>query len=161
MSTDSLFGTTFFDDSTLTGTSRQITGLTNARAYYWRVRAKNAGGTSAYSTRWRFSIGLTGVSEGQEVPAEFRLLQNYPNPFNPTTEIRFDLPEASQVFLAIYDMLGREVSRLAEGYHEAGHSTIVWNAAGQASGVYLVRFTVSDGTGKIRFMQASKLVLMK
>ena len=161
VSADSLFGTAFFDDSTLTATSRQISGLVNARTYYWRVRAKNPTGTSAYSTRWQFSISLTAVDENQQAPGEFSMLQNYPNPFNPSTEIRFDLPEPARVSLTIYDMLGREISRLADGYREAGHNSIVWNAAGQASGVYLALFTASDGTGKVKFTQTSKLVLMK
>ncbi|MEX1139759.1 MAG: ice-binding family protein [Bacteroidota bacterium] len=50
-------GPTFvFDDSTITGLSQPISGLTNGATYYWRVNAKNSGGTSAYSEVWRFVV---------------------------------------------------------------------------------------------------------
>jgi hypothetical protein len=54
--TSSSFATTVFNDSTITGLSQPIAGLTNGRTYYWRVNAKNSGGTSVYSTTWRFIV---------------------------------------------------------------------------------------------------------
>jgi hypothetical protein len=55
LSTSSLFLTTIVDDSTLTGTSRQVGPLSNNVTYYWRVRARNAGGTTPYSSTWSFT----------------------------------------------------------------------------------------------------------
>ena len=55
--TSTVFASTVFDDSTLTGLSQQITNLTYDMTYYWRVSATNSGGTSTYSTIWRFKIG--------------------------------------------------------------------------------------------------------
>jgi hypothetical protein len=55
LSTDSLFGSFIVNDSTITVTSRVVTGLTNLTKYYWRVNAKNAGGTSGYSAVWNFT----------------------------------------------------------------------------------------------------------
>jgi len=55
VSTDVGFGTTVYNDSTRTGLSQPITGLTIGTTYYWRVNAKNSGGTSAYSTIWSFT----------------------------------------------------------------------------------------------------------
>jgi len=55
VSTSNTFATTIYNDSTITGTSQPITGLTVGTIYYWRVNAKNAGGTSAYSTVWSFT----------------------------------------------------------------------------------------------------------
>ncbi len=55
VSTSSTFATTVVDDSTLATTSRQVSGLTNTTTYYWRVNAKNTGGTSAYSSTWNFA----------------------------------------------------------------------------------------------------------
>lgn len=51
VSTSISFAATVYNDSTLTGTSQLVTGLAVGTTYYWRVNAKNAAGTSAYSTR--------------------------------------------------------------------------------------------------------------
>jgi hypothetical protein len=55
VSADSAFGSFVVNDSTLTDTTKAMTGLSNLVKYYWRVNAKNAGGTSAYSTRRAFT----------------------------------------------------------------------------------------------------------
>jgi len=55
VATDSLFAARAFDDSTITGTSRQVASLNNSTTYYWRVRAKNIGGTSGWSSVWHFT----------------------------------------------------------------------------------------------------------
>ena len=73
------------------------------------------------------------------VPKAYVLHAAYPNPFNPSTEIRFDLPEASDVRLAVYDVTGREVTRLADGPMGAGSHRVRFEAAGLPSGVYLYR----------------------
>ncbi len=84
-------------------------------------------------------------SEGiQVIPRRFLLEQNYPNPFNPTTQIRYQLPEASYVDIAIYDVLGRRVEVLADNIVEAGHRSAVWDAKDMASGIYFVRMKAGD-----------------
>src|SRR5690606_12317479 len=45
-----------------------------------------------------------------EIPLQVELSQNYPNPFNPTTQISFNLPQAMEIRLAVYDLIGREVA---------------------------------------------------
>lgn len=55
VSTSNTFGTTFYNDSTLTGTSQMVSGLAPATSYYWRVNAKISGGSGAYSSVWRFT----------------------------------------------------------------------------------------------------------
>ncbi len=55
VSTDSLFGSLVLDDSSLSGTSRQIGPLSNYIKYYWHVRAKNVGGISDWSATWKFT----------------------------------------------------------------------------------------------------------
>ncbi len=95
------------------------------------------------------------------IPGEFLLAQNFPNPFNPTTEIRFDLPEAGNVSLVVYDVLGREVATLATGYREVGYHLAIWNAAGQASGVYFARFNVTNADGKNIYSKINKLMLIR
>ncbi len=63
VSTDSLFGTTVFDDSVVTSTSREVPSLFDATLYYWRVRASNDRWTGPYSTPWRFTTGALVTNE--------------------------------------------------------------------------------------------------
>jgi hypothetical protein len=80
-----------------------------------------------------------------EVPNSITLNQNYPNPFNPSTQISFTLPQAQQVTLKVYDMLGREVATLANREtFSAGMSTLNFNANNLSSGLYIYRLTAGD-----------------
>lgn len=62
VSTDSLFRTTVVDESIITRNSRQVGSLTNLKTYYWRVNAKNASGTSAWSNVWSFTTVIAAPS---------------------------------------------------------------------------------------------------
>lgn len=73
------------------------------------------------------------------LPRAFSLHQNYPNPFNPATTIEFAMPVSGNVVLIIYDILGREVTVLVEGWQAAGWHTIQWDAGDVPSGIYFVR----------------------
>ena len=73
------------------------------------------------------------------LPLDFALAAPRPNPFSSTAQVAFDLPEASEVRLAVYDVLGREVAVLAEGWHEAGRYTPTFDGGRLPSGTYLVR----------------------
>ncbi len=75
-----------------------------------------------------------------ETPFTFVLSQNYPNPFNPATTIRYELSEVSEVRLAVYDLLGREVSVLVDGLQMQGVHTARFDATGLPSGSYVYRF---------------------
>ena len=85
-------------------------------------------------------------SEEGGVPERFFLAQNYPNPFNPSTEIRFDLPEAAEVQLVVYDVTGREVAQLVDQPMDAGIHAVTWDASGLPSGTYLYRLTAGPFT---------------
>jgi len=76
------------------------------------------------------------------LPENLELYQNYPNPFNPETAISFALPEAGQVTLEVFDLMGRRVADLAQGRFEAGVHRVVWNAASVASGIYFYRLQI-------------------
>jgi hypothetical protein len=80
---------------------------------------------------------------------------NYPNPFNPSTTIRYRLSEANKIVLAVYDMLGREVTRLVEGWQEAGSYDVVWDAGNLPSGIYFYRLQAGS------FSEVRRMVLMK
>ncbi|MDC3136830.1 T9SS type A sorting domain-containing protein [Bacteroidota bacterium] len=76
----------------------------------------------------------------EDLPTVVQLHQNFPNPFNPSTQISFTLPEAQQVSLVVYDMLGREVAVLArQQMMPAGSTTFNFDASGLSSGMYIYR----------------------
>jgi hypothetical protein len=79
-------------------------------------------------------------NEEEERPLTFNLLQNYPNPFNPSTNIGFELQQASMVTLKVYDMMGREVASLLNNQQfSAGEQRVSFSAANLSSGVYIYR----------------------
>ncbi|MCG3158533.1 MAG: hypothetical protein DKINENOH_05177 [bacterium] len=98
-----------------------------------------------------------GLATAAAVPENYALQQNYPNPFNPTTLIHFDLPEAGQVKLTVYDAMGRLVRTLVSEHRPAGSYEILWDATDEqgtrvASGVYLYRLEVNDFTAVRRML---------
>ena len=88
--------------------------------------------------------------EDETAPETFALGANWPNPFNPSTEIAFALPEATDVRLVVYDLLGREVARLVDGPLGAGRHAARFDAAQLASGVYLYRIEAGAFTATRR-----------
>lgn len=79
-----------------------------------------------------------------EIPQTSALHANYPNPFNPATTIPFELSEASQVRLEVYDMLGRRVALLVNETHQPGRHTAVFDAGSISSGMYIARLQTND-----------------
>ena len=77
-------------------------------------------------------------------PTTLQLSQNYPNPFNPTTQIAYQLPDAANVRLSIFNLLGQEVEVLVNERKEAGSYTTSWNAGNLSSGVYMYRLEVGS-----------------
>jgi hypothetical protein len=81
---------------------------------------------------------------GPVVVREPTLRGALPNPVEGPASIVFALPRAADVDLALYDLSGREVERIARGHHEAGTHTIAWSPGRMASGVYFLRLTTPD-----------------
>ena len=79
------------------------------------------------------------TEEPSTLPTEVTLDQNFPNPFNPTTNISFTLPQAGEVRLQVFDLLGREVSTLVNARQAAGRFTVQFDASALSSGVYIYR----------------------
>ncbi|MGA9116855.1 MAG: T9SS type A sorting domain-containing protein, partial [Bacteroidota bacterium] len=95
---------------------------------------------------------VTSAGDGEtELPRAFSLGQNYPNPFNPSTTIRFTLGRSGPVRLAIYNLLGRQVSEPVRQVLDAGSHAVEFSADGLASGVYLYRLS-ADGMTETRTM---------
>jgi len=88
-------------------------------------------------------------------PEAFRLEQNHPNPFNTGTVISFILSRRAPVSLRIFDILGREVDRLADGNFPAGQHRFHFQAGTLPSGIYLCRLETESGS------QTIKLVLLR
>ncbi|MBN1638514.1 MAG: T9SS type A sorting domain-containing protein, partial [Ignavibacteriales bacterium] len=108
-----------------------------------------------------YGIPGTGIEDEQlGIPKEYCVEQNFPNPFNPSTTIRFGLPEVSTVSVIVYDILGREITRLFEGKRNAGFHRVVWNAD-VASGVYLFRIVAKSESSDRKFVDVKKMIFMK
>jgi cytochrome c peroxidase len=90
-----------------------------------------------------------------QVPEEFSLDQNYPNPFNPTTSISYAIPEASSATLMVFDIQGRSVATLAQGWHEAGSYRVTFDGSQFASGVYFYQLQAG------KYVQTQKMILIK
>ena len=108
----------------------------------------------------QFTGGLLSIDEGSALPDEFTLHPNFPNPFNPATRILYDLADASDIRLEIYDLMGRNIKTLVNQTQGAGRHFITWNgddhAGNQVSaGVYL--YSLHAGNK----IFSRKMILMK
>lgn len=77
-------------------------------------------------------------------PESFVLHQNFPNPFNPSTVIKFDLSESVNVKLVVYDMLGKVVDILADGFMEKGSYSINYTNKNLSTGIYFYEFQAGN-----------------
>ena len=131
-------------------------GLESGQTYYWRLRARNSSGESAWSEPLAFMAGegVAVVPESQ-LPDRLALRQNYPNPFRGTSTVRFGLPEAASVRLDVFDVLGRRVAVVTDGTRPAGWHEETIDASGWASGVYFLRLT-SGGAVQTRALTVAR-----
>jgi len=96
----------------------------------------------------------------ESLPNQYGLAQNYPNPFNPQTQITFALPFDTDVRLTVYDILGRQVKVLVDGYKNAGQNSVIWDGKDElgknvVSGIYFYRLEAGD------FSQTKKMSLIR
>jgi hypothetical protein len=99
--------------------------------------------------------GIDDRDDDHPLPTEYSLHQNYPNPFNPITEISFALPNAANVKLEIFNIMGQRVATLVDQHLEAGNHSVTWDGSRVASGIYFYRFDAGD------FVESKKMVLLK
>ena len=135
------FAEVVFAAEGVAGTSVQSSALGLGR-YYWRVRAESAeGAVSTWSAPYVFDVGRVA---NEDTPTDDALATGlmvlYPNPAQATATVRFQIAEAAEVSLVVYDVLGQEVARLADASYPAGTHEAALDGSALAPGVYLVRF---------------------
>jgi choice-of-anchor B domain-containing protein len=121
--------------------------------WYYRLRQISLDGSSNLVGPISIDV-VSGVGENA-LPGTFMLRQNYPNPFNPTTTISFGVPVATQVSLELFDVLGRSVGVLVNGFVQRGYHSVGIDASHLASGIYLYRLRAGE------FVQTRKMVVSK
>lgn len=135
--------------------------LTQNTIYYFRIFAYNLYNNSSFSNvAYDTTFLFTSITQtGTEIPDVFKLYNNYPNPFNPVTKIKFDIPAVSgnsiPVKIAVYNLLGEEVSVLADKQMNPGSYEVNFDASMYSTGVYFYRIE----TGK--FTDVKKMILIK
>jgi len=101
------------------------------------------------------------------VPDDYFVLQNFPNPFNSSTKIRYGLPFSGTISIKLYDILGREVLTIDEGFKVQGFHEAVLSSSELSSGVYIYRFdlisaNLPEGVElNISFPVIKKLIVLK
>jgi hypothetical protein len=101
-------------------------------------------------------LSMAGAApELLDLPETFALHANYPNPFNETSTIGYDLPEATNVRIVVYDLLGRRVVMLADGEQPAGRHQVIFDARLVASGVYFYQIEAGE------FREVGEMVVVK
>ncbi|HZY10221.1 MAG TPA: T9SS type A sorting domain-containing protein [Bacteroidota bacterium] len=121
-------------------------GMTSVDNTLWPVWMDNS--TGSYQI-WTCPIELSTLSVKDDeppIPSQIELKQNYPNPFNPITNISFTIRQSSFIDLKVFDLSGKEVERLIHETKQPDEYSIVWDATGYASGVYLYQLTVGKRT---------------
>jgi hypothetical protein len=113
---------------------------------YYRVKQKNIDGTIAYSSQ---------VKVGQGLLEPFIVEQNFPNPFNPKTSIEVELLEDSEIEITIYNLEGREISKLHKGFLAKGVYKFDFDASELTSGIYLYKVATPN------YNQTRKMIFTK
>jgi hypothetical protein len=120
--------------------------------YYWEYPADT----------WLVKTGPDTTASGAPViewvshPKDFILHPAYPNPFNPATTVMIGLPKAGLLEVSVFNVLGQEVAVLADDYYSQGYHRFIFDAAGLASGIYLIRAGIPGSQ-----QQFQKVVLMR
>ena len=104
--------------------------------------------------------GPTAIDDDVVQPGKYELYANYPNPFNPTTTIKYQVPEVTDVAVEIYDILGNKVTTLFKGKKSPGTYELMWNGKNNAgvqvsSGLYFYKLKTKN------FTKTHKMMLLK
>ncbi|MBU0517971.1 T9SS type A sorting domain-containing protein [bacterium] len=120
--------------------------------FYFEKLAVGDGSPAVHG--WNLS-GWEEVEVISTKPETFSFAGAYPNPFNPTTTLSFTLPTNQRVSLSVFDVSGRQIAQLVDGYRSAGSHEVTFDASHLASGVYFAQIQAGDNTS------VQKLLLTK
>ena len=129
-------------------------GLTDDTEYFYWISADILTGLESAYTAYSVTTPLP-VGVEKNVQYEFAIGGIYPNPFNPRTTIEYSIPETINLSLTVYNISGQVVSVLKNGIQNAGKYSVVWNAEGMPSGMYLAALKGANHT------VTKKLMLLK
>ncbi len=148
--------TTVFTDSLGRSVFTESIDTTFARPHFITATATHAEGRTSELSPCTPVAAVTGfVPDASGSPGSFRLNANYPNPFNPTTTISYVLPQAANVVLTVYDVLGRELRRLASVTKPGGTYEVSFDATGLPSGIYFYRLQAGS------YVETKRMVVLK
>lgn len=157
--------TTYGNDQKYASINRVTPKINGAYTIYMTYqKCKNAGsfavGNNTVVSRAslifrKITDAIIGVNNNQQTANDYKLNQNYPNPFNPATTITYSIPKNGVVTLTLFDVTGKEITTLVNGYQTAGQKVLQFNASGLASGVYFYTITAGD------FKDTKKMILTK
>jgi hypothetical protein len=105
-------------------------------------------------------VDVSDTLSNTDLPSDYSLSQNYPNPFNPVTNIDFSVAESGNVSLKVYDISGKEVSELINGFYTPGNYNVKWDAIDSygnqlSSGIYIYQLNTKNG------ILSNRMVLMR
>jgi N-acetylmuramoyl-L-alanine amidase len=100
-------------------------------------------------------LGITDGDIDNLVPKHYQLFQNYPNPFNPSTTIKYQVPQKSNVIIKVYNMLGQYITTLLNAEKSSGVYDVVFNTDNLAGGVYIYTLETES------FRDTKKMILLK
>lgn len=113
----------------------------NNAVYYYRVKRVNRNGSIEFSDEVKIGVGLK---------RDFEIIGNFPNPFNSETRIIYNLFNDTYVKLTVYDIVGREIAILVDGFQSAGRHEISFNLGNVksneiTSGIYFYKLQTQRG----------------
>ena len=118
--------------------------------------------SQTYDSEFGFNrLALPAPVQLQTRPETFALVNNYPNPFNPATTIKYALPQATDVELTVYNVIGQPVRTLVAENQSAGRYVVEWDATNDSghslsSGMYFYRLQAGG-----EFLETKKMLLLK
>ena len=140
---------------------------------WFRVKARRLWHDRWWESAWSYPAHFSAADQAinpkkilsdESLPEQFEIHQNFPNPFNAETKIAFEMPEAGDVQIHLYNINGERVRTLVNASYSAGHHQAIWDGRDEtfqsaASGLYLVHVIIEadDQTHRKRF----KMMMVK